>query len=99
VHIPQLSGVPHPSLVLPQSLFCAEQLMGVQHMLLWHTSLPAQVPQLIIPPQPSLTMPHALAGHARGVHAMHVPPMQIWPCIHPPQFTLPDPQALGVFPQ
>ena len=34
VHAPHMSWPPHPSLIVPQFLPCASQVVGVQHLLL-----------------------------------------------------------------
>jgi hypothetical protein len=61
---PQLIKPPHLSPMFPHSAASALQLVGAQvspHLfgpLPPHTPLFAHVPQLIAPPQPSLTQPH-----------------------------------------
>jgi len=71
----------------------------VQQVPLWHVSFVAQVPHMSVPPQPSLTVPHAFAGHARGVHAVQTLFVHVWPIGHAPQLTVPVPHPLPIVPQ
>jgi hypothetical protein len=57
LHEPQVKVPPQPSEVGPQS--CAPQVFGVQHVPPLHTWPPPQaLLHLIVPPQPSLIVPH-----------------------------------------
>src|SRR5262249_6371572 len=63
--LPQLSVAEQPSLIVPQFLPDAAQVVGVHAAAHWKDALQTfpvvQVPQASVPPQPSLGAPHCTA--------------------------------------
>ena len=64
---------------------------------------PLQLPQLRVPPQPSLASPHSspnerqVSGvHGGGEGSTHTPPSHAWPLAQPPQFRVPAQPSLAL---
>jgi hypothetical protein len=76
-----------------------EHRAGAQQAFALHTSLrTAQVPQLRVPPHPSLIEPQLVAEHVRGVHVavQSLSTQNGAPTAHVPQFSVPPHVSLMV---
>jgi hypothetical protein len=112
VHAPQLTGLPQLSVPGPQAFVPQSLLVTVQ--LHWPGPPPlalqvcdeGQVPQLIVPPHPSLTVPQLLVPHADAAVCGTQPQVPGPPVVllqangdvQLPQLTMP-PQPSGALPQ
>ncbi len=64
-HVPQVTLLPQPSGAVPQTLLPQGFAAGTQQALVWHLSVDGHVlGQVIVPPHPSGTLPHATPAHA-----------------------------------
>ena len=97
----QASGPPQPSLVVLQPTPGSPHFFGRQHVLLVQTCPVGQLPQVAIPPQPSIHVPHCLsAGQAIGVQTSQMFAVtwpQACPALQPPHWIEP-PQPSEISP-